>query len=87
MVTVCTQCRHFVNLEPGSVREHIWYNHLCEASPLPTRIDPYDGEEKPYGCNDLGTIYTSPYSFNFCRDINDGECPLFRRKGEGTHAL
>ena len=36
--TVCTQCVHFINREPDSPREHVWYNHLCEATPLPTKV-------------------------------------------------
>lgn len=81
-LSICRECKHFRNLEPGSAREHIWYNHLCLASPLPTRIDPYDGVEKPYSRNDLGSVYFSqdkPY--HYCRTINpDGSCEKFEEK-------
>lgn len=81
MVTICKQCRHFLNREPGSAREDVWYNHLCQATPLPTKIDPYDGQEKPYGQNDFGDEYFSPdRKFEFCRKVNDGNCPKFEAK-------
>ena len=72
-VTVCTQCVHFMNLEPGSPREHIWYNHLCKATPLPTKVDPCDGKTKPHGVNDLGGEYFTENRFQYCRNVNDGK--------------
>jgi len=77
-VTVCTRCVHFVNREPGSVREDMWYNHLCKATPLPVRIDPYDGKEKHYSTNDLGKEVFSRDEFQYCREVNDGQCPKFK---------
>lgn len=79
-VTVCLQCEHFMNLEPGSVREHNWYNHVCKASPLLTKVDPYDGKEKPCGVNDLGGEYFSEQPYNYCRNINDGKCAKFQAR-------
>ena len=81
-ITVCRCCVGFRNLEPGSVREHVWYNHLCLASPLPRGLDPYDGEEKPYLGNDLGRqcFVEERAGFHFCRDVNDGHCELFREE-------
>lgn len=79
-VTVCTQCAHFMNLEPGSAREHVWYNHLCQATPLPKKVDPYDGKEKSYGVNDLGQEYYTENKFQYCRDVNDGRCPKFQAR-------
>ena len=79
IVTVCTTCLHFYNREPGGPREHVWYNHLCKASPLPTKVDPYDGVVKSYGMNDLGMEYFSGEKFAYCRDVNDGKCPKWQR--------
>lgn len=78
VVSVCTKCRSFMNLEPGSPREHIWYNHLCKATPLPTAIDPYDGKTKPCGVNDLGNKYFTENQFQYCRNVNEGNCPKFQ---------
>ena len=77
-VTVCLRCAHFKNLDPSSGREHIWYNHVCMANPLPLKVDPYDGKEKPCGVNDLGGEYFSKQPYQFCRNINDGKCPKFQ---------
>jgi hypothetical protein len=78
MTSICKDCEHFHNEEPGSVREHIWYNHYCLASPLPTRIDPYDGAVRPYGINDLGTVYMAKVGFKNCRNVNpEGQCQKF----------
>ncbi len=77
-VTVCTKCVHFQNLEPNSSRKDCWYNHLCRATLLPIKIDPYDGKEKPYSVNDLGQECFSEDTFDYCRNINDGACPKFK---------
>ena len=79
-MTICTKCKYFENLEPGSVREHVWYNHVCKASPLPTAIDPYDGKRKSCGSNDLGGGYFTKRAYQFCRDVNNGACPKFEQR-------
>ena len=80
---VCSRCEHFQNLEPGSPREDVWYNHLCKASPLPTARDPYDGTERPYTYNSLGMRYFTEHGYNYCRDVNtDGKCSEFQRREE-----
>ena len=79
-VTVCTRCVHFMNLEPGSPREHVWYNHLCKATLLPVKVDPYDGKTKSYGKNYLGSEYFTENQFQYCRNVNDGKCPKFRAR-------
>lgn len=66
MITICIRCQNFRNLEPTGPRKDVWYNHLCTASPLPKVIDPYDGRLKH-----------EDQPFAFCRDINNGSCPLF----------
>jgi hypothetical protein len=77
MVTVCRDCASFVNVEPGSVREHVWYNHRCKAHPLPVGVDPYDGSLKPHATNDLGKRYFTDESLDVCRNHNDGSCGEF----------
>ena len=70
MTTVCTQCEHLKNLEPETVREHVWYNHLCRAEALPIVVDPYDGQEKSIGVED----------FAYCRDKNDDNCADYKAR-------
>jgi len=76
-ITICINCSNFINLEPNSSREDMWYNHLCKANSLPTKIDFFDGKEKPYGINDLGKEYFSEHPYKYCRDCNDGHCAKF----------
>lgn len=76
-MTVCYECVSFKNLEPSSPRKDVWYNHLCLANPLPTEIDPVDGEEKPCTINDLGRKVFVDNRYKYCRDCNDGNCPQF----------
>ena len=78
-VSVCKNCKHFRNLEPDSPRAHVWYNHVCARSPKPKKIDPYDGKLKPWGKNDLGgkVFYSEEKEFQYCRDVNDGQCRKF----------
>lgn len=78
--TICTKCVHFFNLEPNSPRSHTWYNHLCCASPLPKAVDPFDGQEKPYRTNDIVRQYFVDKEFEYCREINNGNCPKFTAK-------
>lgn len=79
MTAICKKCVHFHNREPGSVREDVWYNHVCLAAPLPTAVDPYDGKVKAYGTNHLGGRYFTDVGFKHCRDVNpDGRCRFFQ---------
>lgn len=79
-VTICTQCVHLMNLEPGSPREHVWYNHLCAAVPLPMKVDPYDGKTKPYGFTFSRGEYLTEHQYQYCRNVNKGECSKFQAR-------
>ena len=62
---ICYTCKHFLNLEPGSCRADVWYNHRCKAGSHGVKwqnpvTGNFDVDELPY-----------------CRDINDGDCKLF----------
>ena len=76
-MTICTKCKHLLNLEPNSVRADVWYNHLCTASPFPRKVDPFDGKVKSCGGNDLGGEYFTNRQFQFCRNVNDGRCDKY----------
>ena len=75
--TICTQCDHYHDMEPNSLRAGIWYNQLCKAVLLPTAIDPVDGRTKPYSVNDLGNTYYGEHIYEYCRNVNDGNCEHF----------
>lgn len=81
LFTVCYECVHFKNLEPRSPREHVWYNHVCTATPLPVQRDPVTGQLQNVSRNDLGREIFTDQPFQFCREINKGNCPLFEKKG------
>jgi len=77
--TICTECKHYFNLEPYSARSICDYNRLCKANPLPQVIDPIDGKLKYVGRNDLGGFVSceSGEGYQQCRKCNDGDCPKF----------
>ena len=79
-VTICVQCAHFINKEPMSVRKDEWYNHLCEAKPLPTKMDTYDGKMKHWKKNDFGQEFFTDDEYENCRNVNDGKCLKFQEK-------
>jgi hypothetical protein len=82
MKSICTKCVNFFNKEPDSVRKDVWYNHLCKADPLPTDIDPYDGNRKPFTHNAMGDKCFTEDKYSFCCDINkDGNCNNFNHSG------
>lgn len=76
-MTICANCKHFINKEPGTPRSNVWYNHLCGAVELPTKIDPVDGQEKHYSKNDLDQEHFTDNTHQYCRKINDGHCRHF----------
>lgn len=76
-MTICTRCKYLLNIGRGDQQRQIWYNHLCRANPLPLSIDPYDGELKHFGRNDLGGVHVADRSYDFCRNHNDGNCSKF----------
>lgn len=87
MTTICKNCRHHVNNMSNPNAPDVWYNQVCAVHPLPTKVDPVSGDEKPYGTNSLGKEYVTDEPFRFCRDINHGHCPKFEPKvGLATRA-
>ena len=75
--TICYECTNFLNLEPNSPRRDVWYNHLCTANKLPSRISLTTGKKEYYAINDLGDEYSSDREFKYCRDCNNGKCKMF----------
>ncbi len=72
--TICAECIHFINQGP------IWYSQFCAASPLEKAIDPVTGAETYMATNSLGMHTTSDNAYQYCRDVNDGNCPKFEPK-------
>jgi hypothetical protein len=69
--TACLDCKFFRNISPQGSTE--WYNNLCMASPKPLVFDYLKGEMvKPY------------IEFDYCRDINRGNCKLFQERIKET---
>ncbi len=77
-MNVCKNCVHFINKEPSGPRSHVWYNHLCGASPLPEVTNPVTGETGYKAVNSLGMEIVQDNPYHYCRDINtDGTCEKF----------
>ncbi len=79
-ITICKRCKYFINIDPFSCRRDVWYNHLCRASPLPKKVDPYDGKMKSYRLDRLNRVCFTQHDFEYCRDVNDGSCLKFQKK-------
>ena len=75
-MTICKKCKNFKMLNKNNGAD-CWYNHVCKANKLPVEIDPIDGREKPCSYNDLGDKYFSEDKYEYCRDINNGNCQNF----------
>ena len=76
--TICALCQSFLNLEPDSPREDVWYNHLCKASPLEERVDPVTGKPGFAATSDLGQDFVSDRQYQYCHNVNKGFCPLYK---------
>lgn len=78
----CYTCQHFKNSEPNGPRKDMWYNHLCKAAPLDVTINPVTGEACCKSRNDLGQEYYTNQMFEYCREINKGDCSLWIAKAK-----
>lgn len=81
-MTICQNCIYFQNIAKNGFNSDVWYNHLCKASPLPREINPTTGENVPVQFNSLGMKYVSPNDYEFCRNVNDGNCPKYQAEGD-----
>ena len=78
--TICKNCANLLRLEVGTLREDVWYNMLCKASPLPQKLDVVSGKSGYSSKNDFGQEYIGDNPYKYCRDVNDGNCPKFYPK-------
>ena len=69
-LTICAMCSH-------CIKGDMWYNTFCSEYPRAKAIDLVTGESGYTSKNDLGTTSVSGQQYNFCRDINQGNCEKF----------
>ncbi len=80
--TACINCHYFLNKAEDRTGRSNWYNHLCRAVQLPRKRDSYDGTLKYVNTNSIGEEYFTEDAFQYCRAINDGNCPHFKSLSE-----
>lgn len=79
MTTICVKCKHHNGAQP----QEAWYNHKC-LHPLekrPIEVDPVTGIQVYAVKNSLGLVSITDESSPYCRDINQGNCPMFEPNG------
>lgn len=74
-MTICVNCIHFLQDE-----KKIWYNQFCKAKELSKGINPVNGKEEHIITNDLGNKNFTSTKYDFCRNVNLGNCELFIEK-------
>jgi hypothetical protein len=67
-MTICVDCKHH---KVGRNADPQWYDHFCQASPLPSGIDFVTGQDLEYG---------TEYPYRYCQDVNQGDCALFEKR-------
>jgi hypothetical protein len=77
MQTVCTNCIHHEEIR-DSRNIDVWYQHFCKASSREEGVDPVSGKKCFVGKNDFGTIIYTDQQWNYCRDVNTGNCEKFK---------
>lgn len=77
-MNTCANCKHvlYTNIEG----KPIWYNIFCKASRRREATDPVTGEKGFVASNDLGGTFVSDQRFDFARDVNKGNCILFKEQ-------
>ena len=77
METICKECINYIHIITNSAAPNVWYNHYCKAVPLKKKIDPVTGNIAYWSKNDFGMEVESDVKYNYCRNINYGNCALF----------
>lgn len=81
--TICTKCRYHANTDRGQDGpSDIWYYQVCTnpAFEHASVIDPVDGTVRYATRNGLGTPVLTRDKHPNCRDVNDGNCPMYKAK-------
>ncbi len=76
--TLCVNCKHHA----GCDGDGQWYDHHCHHpdKTRPKEQCPVTGKILFAAKNDLGQIVLVRDEHPYCRDINNGNCPLFEGK-------
>jgi hypothetical protein len=70
-MTACKDCKHLIiDDNMWNEAEPRWYYMLCHASPRPKAFNPFTGK-----------IEIDEIRYEYCRNINRGDCPKFEAKG------
>lgn len=82
-ITLCTTCRHHINAHdgrPDGPPPSMWYYQFCGHPDVkrPTAVDPVSGEVRYRIANGPGTTGLTDEPHPYCRDINDGDCVLWK---------
>ena len=80
MTTICKNCKNYIHIICNPSAPSVWYNHYCKAAPLEKKNNPVTGEVGYWTKNDLGIEVESDSEYNYCRNINYGNCVLFVEK-------
>lgn len=81
-ITMCKDCVYF--FDPYGDNHGIWYNQFCKASEREQGIDPVTGETVYKDRNSFGKVCFTKERYEYCRDINTGDCPKFQDKNNET---
>jgi hypothetical protein len=75
--TICADCKNCVKKNEAN----IWYNYHCGAIFLPETIDFVTGDTYYIGHGNGDPRNLTSEKHPYCRDVNDGSCRYFERKG------
>lgn len=76
-MTICVNCKGFKNVDR---HKNIWYHHFCVFSPIGESIDPVTGKKVFMSENSLGMKVPGQHPYEYCRDVNTGNCEKFKEK-------
>mgnify|MGYP001370445318 CR=1 FL=1 len=66
--TICINCKHFIYIGTKEFNPNFWHYMLCKKSPIPEVINPVTG------------IKETSNQYNYCKNINFGDCSLYEGK-------
>jgi hypothetical protein len=75
-VTICVQCKHLILC--GDSKSD--WSYLCKKAERIRSIDPVTGKTMYSTKNDLGHEYFTESKYDFCRNVNKGNCKDFEKK-------
>lgn len=75
MKTICLKCKYHKG------KGDMWYDHFCTHPDVrhTKEQDPVTGKMLYASKNDLGRVVLNEEEYPYCRDINHGNCPYFKK--------